>query len=188
MNKREDLIQAFNQFMTNYAQDLMKSGDSQYQADEDWPSPCEYQREGQSCWQPVLQDEAGVTQPLSFKNVEEALDIHLDEQFTTFFTLYFANNLQAQHPLGELELLQPWSESDFSRLQQNLIGHLMMKQKLKQSPTLFFALTDEEDLNLVVDNETGAVCLEYVGKPPHKTIAEDLAYFISQCQPALFNE
>ena len=56
-----------------------------------------------------------------------------------------------------------------------------MKQKLKQTPTLFFGLTDQEDLNLVVNNDTGEVCLEYVGKGPHEVLAKDLVAFLSDC-------
>ena len=84
-----------------------------------------------------------------------------------------------------MQYLQAWSKADFERLQQNLIGHLMMKARLKQSPTLFFAVTDEEDLNIVIDNIKGNVALEYVGKEPHKVLATSLAEFISQTTPSL---
>ncbi len=52
------------------------------------------------------------------------------------------------------------SHHDFERLQQNLIGHILMKQKLKQAITLFFAVTDEDDIILSVNNNTGEVWAE----------------------------
>lgn len=147
--------------------------------DPDWPSPCETTTEHGSCWQPV-----GIEEQLGFDNVEQAIELELDKQFCEFFTLYFADNIDAQFEDSELQFLQAWSKDDFIRLQQNLIGHLLMKKKLKQTPTLFFALTDEEDLNLVVNNHTGQVCLEYVGKEPHKIISDSLAEFINLCEPS----
>ena len=80
---------------------------------------------------------------------------------------------------GACELLQVWNEEDFERLQQNLIGHLLMKKRLKQAPTLFFALTDEDDFVLSVLNSTGEVVLEQVGRPPQKVISPSLPAFIA---------
>jgi len=183
MSKIEQLTSAWTQFVERYSDLLQKSDNKDFQSDPEWPSPCEYERLGEITWRPVLQTGSNLNTALTFANVEQALNIKIDEQYATFFTLFFSDNLTARHEFGPLEFLQPWSESDFSRLQQNLIGHLMMKQKLKQSETLFFALTDEEDLNLVVDNQTGEVCLEYVGKAPHKVVAKDLVSFIEACEP-----
>ena len=75
------------------------------------------------------------------------------------------------------------SEEDFERLQQNLIGHLLMKQRLKQPPTLFFGLTDEDDFILSVDNASGEVVLEQVGKLPTRCLAPDLATFVDGLTP-----
>lgn len=149
--------------------------------DSEWPSPCEYEQDGNWFWRPVKQEEQGENN--DFSNVESAIGYPLDSQYTSFFCQFYSDNLDAEHDNGPLQYLQAWSKQDFERLQQNLIGHLLMKQRLKQTPTLFFALTDEEDLNIVVDNVSGSVCLEYVGQEPHKTIAKDLATFISQTRP-----
>jgi SecY interacting protein Syd len=91
--------------------------------------------------------------------------------------------MQAKAAQGACELLQVWNEEDFERLQQNLIGHLLMKQRLKQSPSLFFGLTDEEDFILTVINDTGEVALEQVGKPAQEILAPTLAHFIAQLSP-----
>ncbi|MEW9797658.1 SecY-interacting protein [Alteromonas sp. CYL-A6] len=151
--------------------------------DPDWPSPC-YRREGaageQVLWRPSPQN--GKNQ---FANVESALGITLNDQFCEFFTRYYSNNLAATASEGDCELLQVWNDEDFARLQENLIGHVLMKRRLKQVPTLFFAVTDEDDYILSVRNDTGEVVLEPVGKPPTKVIADDLASFLASLTPRI---
>lgn len=180
---KQELATIWQNFVEDYTAQLQTIGFAQFSPDPDWPSPCIIEVDGQPQWRPVKQTQCGENN--NFANVESAMSIKIDAQFQTFFSLYFSDNLLAQHGDGELEFLQAWSQDDFTRLQQNLIGHLMMKQRLKQAPTLFFALTDEEDLNLVVDNTTGHVCLEYVGKEPHKVVSKDLLSFITECKPSL---
>lgn len=151
-----------------------------------WQSSCyvvdekkDYLKEGELVeWRPVLQNSA-----LSFSNVEEALSLSLAPQYCEYFTRYFSNNLKAKAAQGECELLQVWNEEDFERLQQNLIGHLLMKQRLKQEPTLFFGLTNEDDFILTVINGTGEVALEQVGRPAQKILAPSLAHFIGELTP-----
>lgn len=149
--------------------------------DSAWPSPC-YQTLGKNgeavAWLPVRQDDR-----VSFENVEEALGITLNKEYCGLFSRYYSDNLTAQAPQGDCELLQVWNKDDVERLQQNLIGHLLMKQRLKQDPTLFFALTDEEDYILSVLNHTGEVVLEQVGRPPKEVIAPSLGAFIKTLSP-----
>jgi len=59
----------------------------------------------------------------------------------------------------------------------------LMKKRLKQAPTLFFALTDEDDFVLSVLNETGEVVLEQVGRPPKEIISPSLGDFIATLSP-----
>ncbi|MBD3585409.1 SecY-interacting protein [Salinimonas sp. HHU 13199] len=146
-----------------------------------WPSPC-YQlpdtaslKEGdQVSWVPVRQDSGN-----NFSQLEDALEITLDNQFKTFFTRYFAFNIAASAPQGPCELLQVISDDDFARLQENLIGHILMKRRLRQPETLFFGLTDDDNLILCVKNETGEVVLERVGKKGEEIVADDLCTFLS---------
>jgi SecY interacting protein Syd len=144
--------------------------------DKDWPSPC-YKTQGANgelvSWSPALQEGQ-----CNFAQLEQALEISLDKQFCAYFTRYFSDNLQVLAPDGMCELLQVWNADDFERLQENLIGHVLMKRRLKQPITLFFALTDEDDFMLSVDNATGNVVLEPVGKKPMRVIAPSLADFI----------
>jgi SecY interacting protein Syd len=150
---------------------------------EEISSPC-YLQSGKNGdmvpWQPCKQ-----THSATFANVEKALELTLNEQYCHYFTTYWSDNLLAVAEQGNCELLQVMSTSDFERLQENLIGHLLMKQRLKQPPTLFFALTDEDDFILSVDNASGEVVLEQVGKLPSQLIAPDLASFIETLTPRL---
>jgi len=63
-----------------------------------------------------------------------------------------------------------------------------MKQKLKQEVTLFFAITDDENIILSVNNRTGEVWAEKIGCKPHKKIAESLGDFIAGLQPDIYIE
>ncbi len=145
--------------------------------DSHWHSPCYQQSAEQGAlvhWKPVLQQGE-----CAFSQLEEALELKLNPQFCDYFTRYFSDNLLVLAPDGGCELLQVWNADDFERLQENLIGHVLMKRRLNQPVTLFFALTDEDDLMLSVDNESGHVVLEPVGKPATRVIAPTLADFIA---------
>jgi len=159
--------------------------------DSDWLSPCEISSDDneinrsvlskdQTFWQPVnIEKKEG----LNFDNVESALELTLHKDIKTYFTTLYSESLDATCEEGELSLLFSWNKDDFQRLQENLIGHVLMKQRMKQKETLFFAVTDEEDMIVSVDNETGAVWVERVGCEPHKKVADSLAQFISEIVP-----
>ena len=152
------------------------------ETDKKWPSPCEQgvHQELYSLWQPVKMPEK-----YNFDNVESALELTLHEDVKAYFTSVFCDTLDASCKEGDLSLLFAWNETDFSRLQENLIGHVLMKQKLKQEITLFFAVTDNQDHILTVDNKTGEVWVEKVGKEPHKKLANSLSEFIEQLSPKI---
>lgn len=183
MSEAMNLEQTWREFMTQFVQLCEQQGAPIIESDESWASPCEYQVEGGTSWRPLEQTEVGENN--NFTNIKDALGVDVHKDYAEFFTLYFANNIDAQHQDGVLQFLQAWSQDDFERLQQNLIGHLMMKTKLKQEPTLFFALTEQDDLNLVMKNDSGEVWLEYVGQEPHEKVSDSLAEFISQTKPVL---
>jgi SecY interacting protein Syd len=91
--------------------------------------------------------------------------------------------LETKSQEGPLSLIQLWNQSDFDRLIENLIGHLMAKQQARQPFTVFFATTDpDSELFLSVDNDTGKVLLEEPGKPPIREVESDLACFLDRLE------
>lgn len=155
------------------------------EVDDQWPSPCIIQPfdELLNEWQPQK-----ISTPLSFKNVEKALDIELHDDICQYFTTIFSESMPANCKHGELSLLFAWSEDDFIRLQENIIGHILMKQKLKQKITIFFAVTDDDNFILSIDNDDGSVWVERIGREPHKKLADSLAQFIQQLTPFIYIE
>lgn len=176
----KQLQQLFAQFIAQHQVKYQCLPKVEY--DEQWPSHCQQSEiiEGLIEWQPVMIDEA-----LSFENIEKALEISLNLEFVAYFSCFYSEAVPATCSEGYLELLFAWSESDFERLQQNLIGHVLMKQKLKQAITLFFAVTDEDDIILSVNNNTGEVWAEKVGCEPHKKLANSLSEFLASLTIAL---
>lgn len=178
--KNNQLPELINEFLTSYVQQYQKK----YQHlplvehDEQWPSPClkgKHSVDGYDYWQPNAIEDS-----IDFINVEQALELTLHQDIKTFFTEFYSDVIDAEHEQGKLQLLFAWSKDDFERLQQNLIGHILTKRRLKQPETVFFAVTDQEDFILSVENDTGAVWVEQVGKVPHIKLADSLAEFIQQ--------
>ena len=95
--------------------------------------------------------------------------------------------LAAEHSRGKLLLLMVWNSDDVKRLQENIIGHIIMKRRLKQRETVFFATTEDDDILLSVLNGSGEVFLERVGQEVSEKLADNLASFIAQLQPANYN-
>ncbi|MCJ8320843.1 MAG: SecY-interacting protein [Colwellia sp.] len=150
--------------------------------DESWPSVCQQteQDEENIYWQPTKSPDN-----LSFENIEAALEISLHQDFKIYFSTFFSESIDAESEDGKLSLLFAWNLDDFQRLQENLIGHVLMKKRLKQKTSLFFAVTDEEDMILSVLNDSGEVWVERVGCEPHKKLANSLSEFIDQLSPVI---
>jgi len=148
--------------------------------DNDWVSPCQQNDfdEKSVYWKPVKSDKE-----LSFENIESALEITLHQDIKIYFSTFLSESIEANCEEGRLSLLFAWNENDFQRLQENIIGHVLMKKRLKQSNTIFFAVTDEEDLIISLDNDNGEVWVERVGCKPHKKLANSLSEFIEQLTP-----
>lgn len=185
-----DILQQFSKQYVNQYRDV-HSHLPKIKQDDEWSSPCEIPYEnsevehahlstGQVFWQPInIEKEQG----LDFDNVESALALNLHPDIKTYFTTLYSESLDASCEEGNLSLLFAWNKDDFQRLQENLIGHILMKQRLKQAETVFFAVTDEEDMIISIDNNTGSVWVEQVGCKPHKKLADSLALFISKLVP-----
>lgn len=84
-----------------------------------------------------------------------------------------------------LTLLQTWSEEDFQRVQENLIGHLVVQKRLKLSPTLFIATLESELDVISVCNLSGEVVKETLGTAKRITLSPSLAGFLNQLEPVL---
>jgi len=158
--------------------------------DPEWDSPCfivdsnhPQLLAGNKAWLPVKRDEI-----TSFSNIESALSIELDPQIADFFGAYFSDHMPASFNDEIIELVQVWSPDDFERLQENTIAHLMMKKTLKQSPTLFIASCVDDMQIIALDNVSGEVVREVLGKGISEVLAPDLATFIGQLTPVLFEQ
>ncbi|KTF17902.1 SecY-interacting protein [Pseudoalteromonas sp. H105] len=144
--------------------------------DSNWPSPCEVgdvDEHGQIQWQAVRRENPG-----SLIDLAKALDVTFPEALHHYYGSFFGGGIIATIEEHEVELLQAWSDDDFDLLQQNITGHVLMKRKLKQKPSVFIGLTEQEDLLVTVLLESGEVCLEYVGKQPHHVLASNLEEFV----------
>ncbi|MDZ7868460.1 MAG: SecY-interacting protein [Rheinheimera sp.] len=144
-------------------------------------SPAQYGEpsEEQVGWWPVAQHD-----PLDFSGLEQGLGLTLHSSVKEFYATLWGADLQVSHPRGPAGLLLLWHPGDFIRLQQNLIAHVLMKRRLKQRETVFFAVTDEEDSMLSVLNSTGEVYLEQTGQEVKQLLAPDLLSFLRQLSPA----
>ncbi|MCL2916979.1 SecY-interacting protein [Shewanella litorisediminis] len=129
-------------------------------------------------WQMVPRHEAAV-----FDNVSHAMGIELHSDINGFYGHLFAGPLQFDSPWGEGELIQIWNEEDFVLLQQNILGHLMMKKQLKQPQTWFIGLIGDVDEMISVNNADGSVWREVAGQEPHEQLADSLEAFLQQLNP-----
>ncbi|CBG89574.1 SecY-interacting protein [Citrobacter rodentium] len=145
------------------------------------PSPCIISTTSDAVyWQP---------QPFvgeqSVNAVERAFDIVVQPAIHSFYTTQFAGDMPAQFAGETLCLLQTWSEDDFRRVQENLIGHLVTQKRLKLSPTLFIATLENELDVISVCNLSGEVVKERLGTRNRTVLAPSLAEFLTELKPLL---
>lgn len=102
--------------------------------DAQWPSPCEAgDKDNEYCfWTPKP-----IADDINFDNVEQALELSFHQDIKDYFLSVYSEDIHASHSEGRLSLLFAWNQDDFDRLQQNIIGHILMKRKLKQAETVF---------------------------------------------------
>src|SRR5690554_6238855 len=163
MNEVKAALTQMHRAYAGYYKSLGQQPTTEYV--EEWDAPCYVGEpsEGFIAWQAVEQEPA-----VDFANVEQALKMPLHESVKAFFSVYWAGDVDVLFQGHPITLLQVQLPEDADRLQQNLIGHVMMKQRLKQPVTLFIGVAAEDDLILTVNNETGTVGFEYVGKEQHE--------------------
>lgn len=177
----EQTTQALNDFTRRYGE-LWQQQTGHAPASSDLygiPSPCIVAtHEDEVWWLPQH-----FTLPKNLSAVERALDIQLQPAVVAFFTAQFAGDMAGTYDGKALSLIQVWSEDDFTRVQENLIGHLVMKRRLKHSPTLFIATTESELDVVSVCNLSGEVIIEQLGTLKKQVIAPSLESFLNYLQP-----
>jgi SecY interacting protein Syd len=150
--------------------------------DEEWRSPCEISppSRGRVQWRPSPRKRAN-----DFAGLERALAIEIHPDIKAYFGSFWSGDLEAEADDGHVSLLFLWNADDVDRLVENLIGHALQKRRRRQPFNVFFACTEKDsELILAVDNDTGEVILEAPDKPPLRTVADDLATFLSTLRPA----
>ena len=148
--------------------------------DPEWPSPCELGEpwNGEVYWQPVQRDVPG-----SMANVATGLDMELHPDLSAYFGHWYAGPLAFSFKGLRIEPVLPWNQIDFERLQENLIGHALMQRRLRLTPTFFLAATRLDSHLISLDNQSGAVLFERVGRAENRKLAPDLATFLSRLEP-----
>lgn len=145
----------------------------------DWPSPCVQEIQDQAVlWRPVAREHA---QPLSA--VEQGMELKLHSDIHAFYASQWSGDLPAQWRDLPLTLLQIWNEEDEARLQENLLGHLVMQRRLKHSPSLFIATTEDEMTIITLCNLTGNIAKETLGSGKKEILSVDLCAFLAELEP-----
>lgn len=145
------------------------------------PSPCISATDDDAVfWQPQR-----FSLESNINAVERALDIVVQQPIHSYYTTQFAGDMAASIAGETMTLLQTWSPDDFQRVQENLIGHLLVQKRLKLSPTLFIATLDSELDVISVCNVSGEVIKETLGTRKRTTLSPSLASFLNQLEPVL---
>lgn len=119
----------------------------------------------------------------TLEKVEKALEIKLQPDSHAYYTQQYAGDMLAQFGKHRLTLLQVWSEDDFTRLQENLIGHLVTQKRLNISPTLFLATTESEMAMISLCNVSNNVVLEQFGTDKRELLSTSLGHFLDALRP-----
>ena len=109
-----------------------------------------------------------------------ALDVALHPAWRALFATQWSDALTLRYNGEPFILLQLWNEQDLDNLIANQIGHALEKRRIRQPLTLFFGLIDDDRL-LSVDNATGAVQLETLGRPGPDQVCASVIEFLNAC-------
>jgi SecY interacting protein Syd len=123
-----------------------------------------------------------------FSGVERALETEINPNIKSFYGSFWCEVLDAEAEEGAFTLIQVWNPDDFDRLCENILGHAFAKQRINAPLTIFFACTDEDDLILSVENDTGKVVLEHPGQLPIREVASSLAEFLNRVESVVKGE
>lgn len=179
-NQTAEALQAFTQ---RYCDAWQQQSASLPRSEELYgiPSPCISATDVDAVfWQPQP-----FSLPANISAVERAFDIVVQQPAHSYYTTQFAGDMQARFAGETMTLLQAWSPDDFQRMQENLIGHLVVQKRLKLSPTLFIATLDSELDVISVCNVSGEVLKETLGTRRRTTLSASLASFLNQLEPVV---
>ncbi|AMG30025.1 SecY-interacting protein [Grimontia hollisae] len=142
-------------------------------------SPCVVQEtDDVVIWQPVKRETLA-----DFSNVEEGIGIRLHDDIKAFYAGQYCGDMTARFDGLALEIVQVWSDEDLPRLQENMLGHLLMQKRLKQNPTVFIASTQDELDVVSICNVSGEVIKERIGTQQRDVLAPDVESFLGQLVP-----
>ena len=117
-------------------------------------------------------------------NVEAGLEMTLHEDLGSYFGHWYAGALAFSFKGLRVEPVLAWNASDFERLQENLIGHALMQRRLRLQPTFFLAATRLDSHVISLDNVSGEVCYERLGRGEgRQLLAPNLATFLARLEP-----
>jgi len=172
--------QVLAQFAADYSKTISNETGflPQIEHDSEWTSVCEVGNgsDGELIqWQYVSRE-----QPHMFENIEHALETTLHHDIISYYGAGYAGSMFVTIEQIQIQLLQIWNEDDLVRLSENMIGHLMMQQKLKLSPTVFIGCVLNSDTMLSIDNNSGEVITEVAGNKQRTIIASSLTEFLEQ--------
>ena len=178
-----DTAQALAQFAQDYSKACQNETGNlpQVSFDESWRSPCEVSEvdsDEKVTWQQIEQ-----SPHFDFSDIETALELQLHQSVKDFYGIYLGASLFGVFDKQQYELIQCWNNDDIKRLGENIVGHILMQRKLKQSHTLFIGSLVNGEQMICVDNENGAVVLEIPGDDKREQLAPSLNEFLMNLTP-----
>lgn len=99
----------------------------------------------------------------NFSAVERGIGFALHPSIKDFYSTQLSGDTHAIYKGLKLELVDVRDEDEFIRLQENILGHLVMLRRLKLAATVFIATVKEDNRLISIDNESGNVVYEFLG-------------------------